>query len=396
MSELGVDKKMVTRFAVLDGIYWGIMSSFGAYFVAWGLHRGFSQSFVSGMLIVYLISGLIGQFTLSSLCDKLRTNRKVFLLAVLIAGLAQLGMYFTQNLFVLAVCYAFYGFCLSPAGSVLDAWMIRSFKGNLTIYSSARGAGSIGYAVVMLSMGYSINIFGYVIMPICSTIIVIATLLVAVTTEEGPFPEKKDTRKITVGEIMSILKVPAYSVVLLILVLSSMTSAPINSFKIVLLEATGGDITIQGLDSFVGCVVQFLVFELTVICSRIPARVRLYISILMVTTALGMNYYATNYWVVIAATIFINSSYGLIMPAVREIAIVNVEPQYHTTAIGMLDACYNFLGGAIAQLYVGRIVEARGIRSMVMTCLVLSFIPVTVAFLEELKQRKMGGVRCQG
>lgn len=388
MAAWKVDKKTVARFAVLDGIYWGIMGSFGSYFVAWVLNRGCSQSFVSIMLTIYLFSGLAGQFTLSSLCDKLQTNKKIFLLGVAVAGVAQLEMYFTQSRLLLAVCYAFYGFFLGPMGSVLDAWMIRSFNGDMNAYSPARGVGSIGYAVVILIMGYLIGYFGYVVMPICSTAIVVVTLLLAVTTQEAPFPvDKKNVQKISVGEILSILKIPAFVVVLVVLVLTSMTSAPINSFKIVLLESAGGDVTTQGLDSFIGCTVQFLVFEFALLFARIPARIRFYISIALVTVSLAVDYYAANYWVVIAATVITNISYGLIMPSVREIAIEVVDPKYHTTAIGMVDACYTFLGGAIAQLYVGRIVEVLGIRTMIMICLLLSLVPLTVIVLDGRKRR---------
>ena len=386
----GVDKKIVVSFTALELIYWGIMGSFGAYFVAWMLHIGYAQSFVSMLLILYLISGMIGQFVLSSLCDRLRTNKRVFLFGVTAAAAAQLGMYFSQSTWVLVACYVCYGFFLGPMGSVLDAWMLRSFQGNMKAYSPVRGAGSVGYAVIILAVGYLIGGFGYHVMPICSSVIAAATLLLASTVPDAPFPkQEKGESRISGKEIFTVLRVPAFSAILLLLVLSSMTSTPIANFKIVLLQSVGGDVTVQGLDSFAGCLVQFLTFEAAALVARFSARNRFYTSIVMVSLSLAVNYWAGSCAMVIAATMLTNVSYGLLMPAVRELAIGMVNPRYHTTAIGLMDAAYSFLGGATAQLYVGRVAESQGIRTMVLLCLLLSFLPLMIiAWKEILTKRK--------
>ena len=402
MSALNMDKKVVARFAVLEGIYWGIMGSFGAFLVAWALNRGFSQSFVSILLVIYLVGGFTGQFVLSSLCDRLRTNKSVFILGIILAGISQLGMYFAKNPLVFAIFYGCYGFSLGPMGSILDAWMVRMFCGDMNAYSSARGVGSIGYAVVTLIMGYVIGYFGYHLMPICSTIMVVLTLLIAFGTPDGKFVEGRQggTANVSVKGVLSIMQIPTFFVVLVVLLLSSMSSAPINNFKIMLLQSVGGDVTTQGLDSFVGCVVQFLVFESTVLFTRVPARVRFAASILLVAIALAVDYCAMHYWVVILGTVFTNVSYGLIMPSVREIAIEVVDAKYHTTAIGMMDAFYSFLGGAVAQLFAGRIAGTYGVKAMVMVCLILSLLPVLILGPKQMaykgKVRKRCVNKCQG
>lgn len=386
----GVDQKTVASFAALELIYWGIMGSFGAYFVAWMLHIGYAQSFVSILLILYLLSGMTGQFVLSGLCDRLRTNKRVFLFGVTAAAAAQLGMYFSKSTWMLVACYACYGFFLGPMGSVLDAWMLRSFWGNMKVYSPVRGAGSVGYAVIILTVGYLIGGFGYHMMPICSSVIAAATLLLASTVPDAPFPkQEKGEGRISGREIFAVLRAPAFSAILLLLVLTSMTSMPIANFKIVLLQSVGGDVTVQGVDSFAGCLVQFLTFEAAALVARFSARNRFYASIALVSLSLAVNYWAGSCAMVIAATMLTNASYGLLMPAVRELAIGMVDPRYHTTAIGLMDASYSFLGGAAAQLYVGRVAESQGIRAMVLLCLLLSFLPLLIiAWKEILTKRK--------
>lgn len=391
------EKRTVSRFAILEGIYWAIMGSFGCFLVAWTLDRGFVQSFIGVLLAIYLVSGFAGQFFMSSLCDRLRTNKKIFILGVFAAGISQLCMYFAEEPFLFAFFYGCYGFFLGPMGSILDAWMVRAFRGDMNAYSTARGMGSLGYAAVTLVMGQIIGRFGYFLMPICSTGFVFFTLILALITPDSEFEKNgrgKAEKSVSAKEIFSIVRVPAFLVILLVLFLTSMTSAPIKNFKIVLLRSVGGDITTQGWDSFIGCVVQFMVFEFAALFAKISARVRFNLSILLVAVALAVDYSAARCWTVILGTVIMNISYGLILPAVREIAIQMINPKFHTTAIGMMDAFYSFLGGAAAQLFAGRIVEGYGIKAMVKVCLILSLVPLVVLGIEQMASKGKGRKRC--
>lgn len=393
MSVQQAEKKTVVRFAALEGIYWTIMASFGSFAVAWMLDLGYTQSFVSGLLVVYLLSGFAGQFYLSSLCDRLRTNRKVFLAGVLLAAAAQLGMWFSVDCPpVFAVCYACYGFTLGPMGSVLDAWMVRSFHEDMAAYAPARGLGSIGYAVMMLVMGQLIARFGYHMMPLCAMAVTAVTLVLALATPEGPFAAAQ-TRRIALGEVLSILRIPAFLVILAVLFFISMVNTPISNFKITLLQSVGGDVSTHGMDSFFGCMVQFLVFEFAALFARIPARGRFRLCAVLMTLSTACHFGATAPWMVIVGTMVTNVSYGLMMPAVRELAVQIVAPQYHTTAIGVMDAMYNFLGGAAAQLFMGGVSERWGVHGMVGVCLALSVLPPAVLGAEHLLTHQKKGKR---
>lgn len=378
MSNIKPDRKNVILFSLLEGFFWSIMGSFGAYLVAWALSRGFAQSFVSFLLAIYYVTGFFGQFVLSSLCDRVRTNKKIFMAGVLAAGIAQLGMFFSDSKVLFALCYAGYGFFIGPMGSVLDAWMIRSFQGNMNAYSPARGVGSMGYAVIILVMGQLIGRFGYWLMPAVSTAMVCMTLVLTLFIPERKFEESIQEKKqafISWKDGLSILRIPEFAVILATLFLISMASAPIVNFKILLLQSVGGNVGTQGVDSFSGCTVQFLVFLFAVFFTRIPARRRLLMSTWLVLLSILIDYSAVNCGMVIVGTVFMSVSYGLIMPAVREIAIQIIHPQFHTTAIGVMDAFYSFLGGAVAQTFAGSLIESMGIKGTVFVCMLLSVLP---------------------
>ena len=49
--------------------------------------------------------------------------------------------------------------------------------------------------------------------------------------------------------------------VLAVVFLLGMEIAPVNTFKISILEALGGDVSTQGMDGFFSCVAQFAVLK---------------------------------------------------------------------------------------------------------------------------------------
>ncbi len=90
-------KQSAVRFAILEAIYWSIFATFGSYITSFGLYRGYPQSLVSIMVAIYMICAFAGQFFWGSMCDRLRTNKKVFILGIILGSLIQLAMYFFDN-----------------------------------------------------------------------------------------------------------------------------------------------------------------------------------------------------------------------------------------------------------------------------------------------------------
>lgn len=378
------EKLPVLRFGILEAAYWSIMATFGSYMVPFALSKGFSQSHVSVMMAFYLVCGFAGQFCWGSICDRKRTNKKVFLLGIIGASLVQLVMYEMRSALAFGLLYGLFGFCLGPMGSILDAWMLRSLHKDMKLYGISRGAGSIGFAAVVWIMGRATKAYGYFLMPICSTAAVILTVVLACSTKDVDFRDSEKESSISVRDLTSILKIPSYTLVLAMLFFISLSSAPIANLKITLLRAVGGDIDTQGLDYFIGCSAQFVLFEMAGFLIQIPAERRITLGAVATVAAILLDLFAVNQWMIIGGTAMMNVTYGLVMPGTREIVVRMIDPRYQTTAVAAVDACYSFLGGSVSMLYAGALIDHRGIAFMLSLCLATSLVPLGL----QLFQRK--------
>ncbi len=370
-------KQPALRFAMIEAAYWSIFATFGSFITTFGLSRGYSQSSVSIMVAIFMIGSFTGQFVLGSVCDKLRTNKKVFLVGISTACLLQLGMYFISNQIVFSVLYGLYGFMLGPMGSILDTWMLKCLDYDGVLYGRSRSAGSAGYAIVILIMGILIGKFGFFLMPICSTGLIAITFTLSVFTQDSPVVQESRT-SVSIKNIMSIMRIPMYLLIIIMTFFIGLAISPINSLKIMVLKSVGGGVSVQGIDSFFGCVSQFMIFFFSGGLVIIPAKKRLLGCSLLIFLAIGINFLATAPWMVIIGSVILFGSYSVLIPTAREIVRKNVAYEYQTTANGLVDAFYGSLAGTISLLYAGVLADTFSVKFMIFVSLLLAVIPIII------------------
>ncbi|WMJ89100.1 MFS transporter [Anaerocolumna sp. MB42-C2] len=379
-------KKLAIRFGIIEAVYWSIFATFAAYITAFGLSRGYAQSTVSIMVSIYMTGAFTGQFVWGSVCDKLRTNKKVFLFGLGIACFLQLGMYFFKNPIVFSVLYGLFGFMLGPMGSILETWMLKCINYDGMLYGRSRSAGSAGYAVVILIMGFLIGKFGFYLMPICSTVFIIITFIISLLTQDSPVEEGART-SISLKDIMSIMRIPIYLLIIVMMFFIGLAIAPINNLKIMVLKSVGGGVAIQGVDSFIGCISQFTLFFFSGAFTAIPAKKRLFGCSIMIFLAIGINLIATVPWMVIMGTVILFGAYSLLIPAAREVVRVHIEYKYQTTANGLVDAFYGSLAGTISLLYAGTLADTISVKFMIFVSMIIAFIPISIISIVILRGR---------
>jgi len=385
-------KQAAVRFAILEAIYWSIFASYASYMTSFGLSRGYAQSVVSIMVAIYMMCAFAGQFVWGSVSDKLRTNKKVFLVGIVIGALVQLSMYFIEQPVCFGILYGILGFVLGPMGSILETWLLKSIRYDVSLYGKSRSMGSAGYAICILIMGKLITTYGFWLMPVVSSVIVIMTFLVAVVTPDAPLEgmgNESSSGSISLKDIMSILKIPDYLLVLIMLFSIGLCISPVNNLKIMVLQNVGGDVSTQGLDSCLGCVAQFTMFFISGALTRIPPRARLLIGSIIVFLALGVNFMATAPWMVICGTVMLYGSYSMLVPAAREIVMKVVKYEYQTTANGLVDAVYGSLAGTIALLFAGYIADMYSVKFMIYITLYIALIPIAIMIFTVIRAKKM-------
>ena len=99
-------------------------------------------------------------------------------------------------------------------------------------------------------------------------------------------------------------------------------------------------------------------FEAGALLMRIPAPGRLLSGAVLTSVSIFSTMNASNCETVIAATLLVGVTYGLVTPAGRERILEIIDPRFQTTAIGLMDGCYSFFGGTVAMLYAGSLAEA--------------------------------------
>ena len=179
------------RYGMMDGLFYAWCASFTGFITSYFLACGLSASKLSTMLAVYMITCFAGALFWGGVCDKLKTNRKVFIASfaavILIAGIITVITPLNVNLAI--ALYPVMGFLLSSLGSNLDAWMLRNFHKDGTLYGKARAIGSLGYSLTALAAGMIINTFGYSMIQPLQIITGVLTLIMAFFLKELPFGE---------------------------------------------------------------------------------------------------------------------------------------------------------------------------------------------------------------
>ena len=221
-------KKLKIRFAIIEASYYAMFASFASFIGTFALHRGYSQSFISSSISCYLLFAFLGQFFWGSICDKIRSNKKIFLLLLTIAGVIQTALFFSPNKAVYILLYCMLGFLLGPGGTVLDTWLLRCMNNDVPVYGKVRSMGTAGYAVAILNMGFLAEHYGYWIMPTVSGGILIFTLIMSFTMPEAPFGQKR-SEKVTFRDILSIFKDREFLILAVVMIIAGAAGSPLNN-----------------------------------------------------------------------------------------------------------------------------------------------------------------------
>ena len=375
-------------FALMDCFYWGFYASFGGFCSTYLLACGMSPSVLSIVLAGFMACAFLGAFFWGGMCDRAGSNRKVFLPEFAMAFLLAMVIYFMadKNIMVSAVLYPLFGFLCVPLGSNLDAWMLKGFERDATVFGRARSLGSAGYAVVMLMEGRLIASHGYSVIPMIATTIAILCLFLAFFNRDHATRFVRTS--ITPGDPRDLLAIKPYMILIVILFLSGVAMSPINNLKIVILESVGGDVSVLGLDAFLGVMVQAGFLFISGSLRKIPTYARLFIATLFVLAMTSLTFLAVSSFMIILGTVCNNISYGLLLPTMREITEENIEGTLKNTAHSLTDAMFGSFAGVVALLYSGTLMDRFGARRVALLGMGIMVIPVTLSLFMLLKKKQ--------
>lgn len=349
----------------MNGLFYAWNAAFYGFMSTYFLKCGMEASQLSTLLAVYMAVCFAGSLFWGRMCDRFSTNRKIFILCFLLVMISAGVSYqmASVNMTIASVSYLIMGFLLAPLGANQDAWMLRVFHQDGGRYGRARAAGSFGYALSMLVSGFLIGRYGYGMIQKSQIVLGILTLGIAVILPEGEYVRKSSSES-EKGSVRSLLHNPMFLFLLSFLFLEGLADSPITNMKTVFMQDAGGDVSMLGLDSFLGVTLQAVLIFLSGQILKLKAKTRLVIVALTSIANMILIYTAVNPYMIMAGTMIWNVSFSFRLPTERELVEKYTDPSVRNVAHSLSDAVVNNMAAIISLSYSSRLITLFGCRSI--------------------------------
>lgn len=385
--------KVFVRFCILQAAFWSFFASLPGYITAYMLERGMNAGTLGVLLAVNMGFSFAGSLFWGRFVDRRQGHKQFFLIGVGAAFvIGTLLFLFAGSPAVLFVLYPLFGFMMGPIATTLDSWVICAMH-QIEAGAKSRTFGTLGYAFTMLGTGQLIARIGYGIIPFLAAGFLLLAFLIALSQPKAEGISSEHTVKVIKASPRQLLHSERYLLLVIIVLFTGMTIAPINNMKVLIFENVGGNVRFLGWDSFIGCLIQspFLIFSGKM--ARMKSETRLTLGTLC---ALGYGllvFLAHTPEMVIAGTIMTNISFGLLFPTMRAITEESVHPTLRTTAHSIIDVAYGSVSGMISSAWGGIVMESYGPRVMSSICMGMGIVAMLFCILLTLHKNKKTAAR---
>lgn len=353
---------MKRQFMVVHFFFWTISASFSAYITAFALERGIGPGQTSVMIAFFLLASFIGQILWGYVCDRIQSDKKVFLFCGSVAEVLYVIVYAVPDNAIFCILYVLTGLFLFPMGSILDSWLLKNTGFDKKLYGRAKAYDSISYALWMPVVGFLVRGQGFIALPVCAVLMDGITLLAALGIPDSQIAEKAD--RITVRTAVRAMQDARLRILILVSLLLGLAFAPLNNLKILLIQRLGGTVSFLGIDAFVSCTVQFVCFLLVSRLGGIDVRRRLILSAAVYLSSASIFALAPHYIWIMAGSTLCSIAYTFLILATREYIERLVDITLQTTINSLFDSVYRSLAGVTGLLYSGYVMERAGAQLM--------------------------------
>ena len=369
-------KAVFARFCILQGSFWAFQAAMMGYYTAYVIGRGMAPSVWGIILAANLLCSFLGSLFWGRWVDRKQAGKRYFLLGNASALLLGSALFFLADILpAVAVLYPLLGFMAGCIPTTLDAWVIASFPEQRDAVGRARSCATLSYAVVMLVTGQLIARLGYSVMPAATVLFLGISIATALFQPESR-GSSGEAAQMPAAKPRQLLASRRYVLLVVSLFFAGMAIAPINSMKAVVLEHLGGDVTLLGWDSFIGCVIQaqFLIFSRYLL--KIRAEKRLLLGMITPLLYALLVAAAQSPAMVILGTVMNNISFGVLYPTMREMTEECVNSALRNTAHSVVDVAYGSLSGMIATSWSGVVLENAGVGVLGFTSAAIQLIAI--------------------
>ena len=355
-------------FTALQMAHWCTYASFATFFVALLTDtRGVAEMQIGALLSANMLFGAVGQFAINAICDRFRSNRRIFIILMAAILAIYFAIYFTDGFLAASALYILLGFALSAMPSTLDTWIIRSLRDEPGAYGPIRSAGCVAYALVVLALGQLIGRFGYAVTLASASLFAAFGIGVALCMPE--IPRDGDVKTIAASERPKLRSVPAAAWALVFAAfLWGSANIPILQMSKLIIGRLGGTVTHMSYALFASAFAEFpLMFYSRRLMRKSPAS-KLVVASLAYFVSTSCMLLAKTPALIIVMFALNGSFYGLLLPAKRQM-IAELAPEgLQNRMHGIADMAGGNLGGFVGNLAGGGILSAFGVPALLATC----------------------------
>lgn len=335
----------------------------------------------TGLLIsLYTVSGMIGQFAVGFICDKLNTIKKIFLpsiIVIMISGTISI-IFNIQYLFIAG--FVFMGCFNYILNTLCDSWVMEREDGIKNKFGPLRSYGSIGWAFGVLIAGFVISRFGYIAINILFIITLSISLLITMKIHDT---KKECSKSVNAKELLYNKEYILTITVLLVIGVSYRGYCQVLPYVI---SAIGGNTVNLGIYSFISAISEMvmLMFCAKVMHKYSPDKILILAPIAIILQLLVL-FFASNIFLIYISGILQIFTYPLIL-MVGRIMIDRVSPSNLKTSSQLIGfAIFNSFGIIIASISVGVLVEHLKIGNAVLILIGFTVLGVIGAVIYDKK-----------
>lgn len=376
-----MSKRLCIGFALLEISYWSFHASFIGFLSAYLLENGVSNTMLSLLIAGYFTCTVIGSFVWGAVCDYLHTNKKVLLITLGCSATLMYLIYFcSSNIALLFILYPLLGFTSMPSSSNIDVWLLNSCGHDLSLYGKIRCTPSVFYGIVAFSLGKLINVHGYSLMLGSATFFIFLGIsMVILLPEANTVSSKSDPVHMNLSTLKKLFSSKEYIFLVIILFLIGLVMAPINNLKATIISSVNGTVADIGIDAFFGTAIQAVFIFLAGYTNKLPLKIRYLIVTFMPWTMLILTFIATSTPLVFLGTFIYNIGYGVMLPLMRCITERCVSKDLQNLGQNIAESTFTSASAILSLLYSGVVIDAFGVKSMLLLCIVISSIACLMA-----------------
>jgi PPP family 3-phenylpropionic acid transporter len=140
-------------------LYFGVFGIFLPYFNLYCYHIGFTGFQIGALSALRSVTLVLFSLAWGVLADRFQIRRPIYILCNIASALIWIFYLFTENFWVMLIITGFYGMFYAPIISFLEAFSLDVLGTEKKSYGRLRMWGSIGFILVVISLGKIIDLF---------------------------------------------------------------------------------------------------------------------------------------------------------------------------------------------------------------------------------------------